>query len=135
MFEFQKALSLAHDTSPGRDGITSNMLRHLNTTSLSHLLFLFNKICTGQKYHSEWHEAIVIPILNPDKESYNPLNYRRIALTCCLCKTLERMVNSRLVFELEKRGCISPLPSGFRRGRSTFDNLILLETCLYIFSY
>ncbi|GBN39928.1 hypothetical protein AVEN_21763-1 [Araneus ventricosus] len=38
------------------------------------------------------------------------------------------MVNARLVFELEKQGCISPLQSGFRRGRSTFDNLVLLET-------
>ncbi|GBN51186.1 putative RNA-directed DNA polymerase from transposon BS [Araneus ventricosus] len=38
------------------------------------------------------------------------------------------MVNARLVFELKKQGCISPLQSGFRRGRSTFDNLVLLET-------
>ncbi|GBN99948.1 putative RNA-directed DNA polymerase from transposon X-element [Araneus ventricosus] len=38
------------------------------------------------------------------------------------------MVNARLVFELEKQGCISPLQSGFRRGRSTFHNLVLLET-------
>ncbi|GBO01743.1 hypothetical protein AVEN_72166-1 [Araneus ventricosus] len=38
------------------------------------------------------------------------------------------MVNARLVFELEKQGCIPPLQSGFRRGWSTFDNLVLLET-------
>ncbi|GBN40485.1 putative RNA-directed DNA polymerase from transposon X-element, partial [Araneus ventricosus] len=128
MFELETALSRAHDTSPGPDGITYNMLRHLNTTSLSHLLFLFNRIWTEQKYPSQWHEAIVIPILKPGKDSSNPLNYRPIALTSCLCKTLERMVNARLVFELEKQGCISPLQSGFRRGRSTFDNLVLLET-------
>ncbi|GBN12421.1 putative RNA-directed DNA polymerase from transposon X-element [Araneus ventricosus] len=104
------------------------MLRHLNTTSLSHLLFLFNRIWTEQKYPSQWHEAIVIPILKPGKDPSNPLHYRLIALTSCLCKTFERMVNARLVFELEKQGCISPLQSGFRRGRSTFDNLVLLET-------
>ncbi|GBL78442.1 putative RNA-directed DNA polymerase from transposon X-element [Araneus ventricosus] len=128
MCELITALSKAHDTSPGPDGITYNMLRHLNTASLSNLLLLFNRIWTEQEYPSQWHEAIVIPILKPGKDSSNPLNYRPIALTSCLCKTLERMVNARLVFELEKQGCISPLQSGFRRGRSTFDNLVLLET-------
>ncbi|GBN55057.1 hypothetical protein AVEN_204338-1 [Araneus ventricosus] len=44
MFELETALSRAHGTSPGPDGITYNMLRHLNTTSLSHLLFLFNRM-------------------------------------------------------------------------------------------
>ncbi|GBO44097.1 hypothetical protein AVEN_188026-1 [Araneus ventricosus] len=116
MFEFQKALSLAHDTSPGPDGITYNMLRHLNTTSLSHLLFLFNRIWTEQKYPSQWHEAIVIPILKPGKDPSNPLHYRPIALTSCLCKTFEIMVNARLIFELEKQGCIPPLLSGPSRA-------------------
>ncbi|GBO20397.1 putative RNA-directed DNA polymerase from transposon X-element [Araneus ventricosus] len=128
MCELITALSKAHDTSPGPDGITYNMLRHLNTASLSNLLLLFNRIWTEQEYPSQWHEAIVIPILKPGKDPSNPLNYRPIALTSCLCKTLERMVNARLVFELEKQGCISPLQSGFRRGRSTFDNFVLLET-------
>ncbi|GBM67535.1 putative RNA-directed DNA polymerase from transposon X-element [Araneus ventricosus] len=104
------------------------MLRHLNITSLSHLLILFNRIWTEQKYPSQWHEATVIPILNPGKDPSNPLHYRPIALTSCLCKTFERMVNARLIYELEKQGCIPPLQSGFRRGRSTVDNLVLLET-------
>ncbi|GBL95352.1 putative RNA-directed DNA polymerase from transposon X-element [Araneus ventricosus] len=128
MFELETALSRTHDTSPGPDGIVYNMLRHLNTTSLSHLLFLFNRIWTEQKYLSQWHETIVIPILKPGKDPSNPLHYRPIALTSCLCKTFERMVNARLVFELKKQGCLSPLQSGFCRGRSTFDNLVLLET-------
>ncbi|GBM84021.1 putative RNA-directed DNA polymerase from transposon X-element, partial [Araneus ventricosus] len=128
MFELETALSRAHDTSPGPDGITYNMLRHLNTTSLSHLLILFNRIWTEQKYPSQWHEATVIPILKPGKDPSNPLHYRPIALTSCLCKTFERMVNARLIYELEKQGCIPPLQSGFRKGRSTVDNLVLLET-------
>ncbi|GBM61297.1 hypothetical protein AVEN_9571-1 [Araneus ventricosus] len=126
MFELETALSQEHDTSPGPDGITYNMLRHLNTTSLSHLLFLFNRIWTEQKYPSQWHECIVIPILKPGKDPSDPLRYRSIALTSCLCNTFELMVNARLVFELEKQGIISRLQSGFRRRRSTLDNLVLL---------
>ncbi|GBM86573.1 putative RNA-directed DNA polymerase from transposon X-element [Araneus ventricosus] len=128
MFGLETALSRAHDTSPGPDGITYNILRHLNTTSVSYLLLLFNRIWTEQKYPSHWHEAIVVPILKPGKDPSNPLHYRPIALTSCLRKTFERMVNARLVFELEKQGCFFPLQSGLRRGRSTFDNLLLLET-------
>ncbi|GBO04247.1 putative RNA-directed DNA polymerase from transposon BS [Araneus ventricosus] len=127
MIELKKALNEAHDTSPGPDGITYNMLRHLSTTYLSNLLYLFNRIWIEQKFPSQWHEAIVIPILKPGKDSTDPLNYRPTALTNCMCKTLERMVNSRLVHELEKHECLSPLQSGFRRGRSTVDNLVLLE--------
>ncbi|XP_055936882.1 uncharacterized protein LOC129966479 [Argiope bruennichi] len=85
-------------------------------------------IWTEQKYPKQWSEATVIPILKPGKDPSSPLHYRPIALTNCLCKTFERMVNARLIYELEKQGCISQLQSGFRKGRSTFDNLILLET-------
>ncbi|GFT90291.1 probable RNA-directed DNA polymerase from transposon X-element [Trichonephila clavipes] len=72
-------------------------------------------------------EAIVIPILKPGKDPKNPLSYRQIALTSCLCKTLEPMVNARLVYQLEKHKCIPLFQSGFRKGRSTLDNIITLE--------
>ncbi|XP_055932932.1 uncharacterized protein LOC129962953 [Argiope bruennichi] len=94
MFELKTALSQAGNTSPGPDGITYSMLRHLNEISLSNLLLLFNRIWTEHKYPKQWSEATVIPILKPGKDPLNPLNYRPIALTNCVCKTFERMVNA-----------------------------------------
>ncbi|GFU64990.1 putative RNA-directed DNA polymerase from transposon X-element [Trichonephila clavipes] len=79
-------------------------------------------------FPSSWREAIVIPILKPGKVATDPLSYRPIALTSCFCKTSERMVNTRLVYVLEKEKCICPLQSGFRKGRSTLDNLVFLES-------
>ena len=38
------------------------------------------------------------------------------------------MVNDRFVWFLEKNGLISVFQSGFRRGRSTLDHLIRLES-------
>ncbi|GFU43460.1 putative RNA-directed DNA polymerase from transposon X-element [Trichonephila clavipes] len=37
------------------------------------------------------------------------------------------MVNARLVYQLEKHKCIPLFQSGFRKGRSTLDNIITLE--------
>ncbi|GFX25534.1 putative RNA-directed DNA polymerase from transposon X-element [Trichonephila clavipes] len=127
MFELKRALSSAHNTSPGPDGISYELLRHLNEDSLVSLLYLFNRIWREQVYPTQWQEAIVIPILRPGKDPKNPLSYRPIALTSCLCKTLERMVNARFVYELEKNKCIPLFQSGFCKGRSTLDNIIQLD--------
>ncbi|GFV44604.1 putative RNA-directed DNA polymerase from transposon X-element [Trichonephila clavipes] len=84
MFELKRALSSAHNTSPGPDGISYELLRHLNGDSLVSLLCLFNRIWREQVYPTKWQEAIVIPILRPGKDPKNPLSYRPIALTSCL---------------------------------------------------
>ncbi|GFY10547.1 RNase H domain-containing protein [Trichonephila clavipes] len=81
-------------------------------------------------YPTQWQEAIVIPILKPAKDPKDPLSYRLIALTSCLCKTLERMVNARFVYQLEKHRCIPLFQSGFRKGRFTLDSIIMLENKL-----
>ncbi|GFV21110.1 RNA-directed DNA polymerase from mobile element jockey [Trichonephila clavipes] len=44
MFELKRALSSAHNTSPGPDRVSYELLRHLNEVSLISLLYLFNRI-------------------------------------------------------------------------------------------
>ncbi|GBN20123.1 putative RNA-directed DNA polymerase from transposon X-element [Araneus ventricosus] len=128
MSEMRKALSQCRNTSPGPDGVTYSMLHHLNEDSLSNLLRLFNRIWNENIYPSQWREALVIPILKPGTDATDPMNYRPIALTSCLSKTLERMINARLVYELETQNLIPMHQSGFRKGRSTLYNAIYLET-------
>ena len=45
---------------------------------------------------------------------------------------MERLVNNRLKNQLEKQNLLNNLQSGFRRNRSTFDNLIKLENDIQI---
>ncbi|GFW93637.1 putative RNA-directed DNA polymerase from transposon X-element [Trichonephila clavipes] len=75
MFELKRALSSANNSSPGPDGISYELLRHLNEDSLASLLYLFNRIWREQVYPTQWQEAIVIPILKPGKDPKNPLSY------------------------------------------------------------
>ena len=66
-------------------------------------------------------------ISKPDKDQTDPTNYRPIALTSCVCKTMERMINDRLTWFLEANNIITDYPNGFRRHRSTNDHLVRLE--------
>ena len=126
--ELNSALRASHDTSPGPDNIPYQFIQHLPFTSLKILLNLFNNIWTGGTFPSKWQQATIIPLPKPDKDHSDPNSYRPIALTSCLCKTMERMVNNRLVYYLESNNIITNIQSGFRQQRSTTDQLVRLET-------
>ena len=69
----------------------------------------------------------VIPTPKPFKDNTNTKNYRPITLSSCVCKTLERMVNARVIWYLETNKLITGYLSGFRSQRSPMDHLIRLE--------
>ena len=126
--KLKKALKKCHDTAVGCDDIHYQFLKHLPFRSLDSLLRIFNQVWHTGILPDSWKEAMVIPIPKPGKDSTNPANYRPIALTSCICKTMERMVNDRLVWFLEKNKLIVSVQSGFRKQRGTHDHLIRFET-------
>ena len=126
--DLKRALRKAKNTAPGPDKIHYEFLRNLPTECLSILLDLINRIWENGNFPEIWRLAIVIPIPKPQKDDYsNPKNYRPISLTSCLCKTVERLINERLVWYLETNGYIDKYQSGFRKHRSTNDHLVRLE--------
>ncbi|GBN82501.1 putative RNA-directed DNA polymerase from transposon X-element, partial [Araneus ventricosus] len=126
--EFQICLSKVNKSAPGPDNINYIMLQHLTIESQQNLLNLYNIIWNEHCFPTSWQEAIIIPIPKPGKDMTDPSNYRPIALTSCLCKLLEKMINCRLMYFLETNNLLHPFQSGFRRGRSTLDNILSLET-------
>ena len=128
--ELTDAINKSHDTAPGSDGIHYQLLKHIPEETLILLLSIFNNIWSTGNIPENWKEALVIPIPKPGKDQSDPLNYRPISLTSCLCKTLERMINTRLIWYLESNGIITNLQSGFRKSRSTTDHLVRLETLI-----
>ena len=65
-------------------------------------LDIFNDIWASGEIPECCKEATVIPIPKPGKDLKNPSNYRPISLMSCLCKTMQKMINTRLVWFLEK---------------------------------
>ena len=126
--DIKDAINKSHDTATGPDEIHYQMLKHLPPESLKTLLGIFNDIWETGKFPESWELATIIPIPKRGKDHVEPTNYRPIALTSCICKTLERMINTRLVWYLEFNNLISPVHSGFHSERSTNDNLVRLET-------
>ena len=126
--ELKDAISKAHESSPGPDDIHYQFLKHLPDSSLSVLLKTFNDIWETGNIPKSWKEATSLPIPKPGKDKTNPNDYRPIFLTSCICKTLERMINERLVLYLETNNIIPELQSGLRHQRCTNDHLVRLET-------
>ena len=125
--EFQHALKITNETSPGYDQVTYSMIKNSHETLQNAILNLYNKIFRNETFPSTWRIATIIPIPKPGKDHSVPLNYRPISLTSCLCKLLEKMINLRLMWYLESTSNLTNYQSGFRKQRSTIDCLTQFE--------
>ena len=128
MLEFQLALKKCNNTAVGPDNIHYSFLKNMSIETQLLAVEIFNKLWIDWVFPESWHLATIIPIAKPGRDPMFPGNYRPIALTSCLCKTMERMVNDRLIYILETLQVLSPSQSGFRQNRSTLDHLVSLET-------
>ena len=89
-------------------------------------MMIYNQSWKTGEFPHTWKEAIIIPIVKKGKNKQSKTSYRPISLLSCLGKTMERMVNKRLQFHLETNGLINQTQSGFRKHRSTEDQIAYL---------
>ena len=73
------------------------------------LLEIYNKIWAENVFPRQWREAIIILFLKPNKNSKQVTSYWPIALTSCVCKLMERIVNTKLVHILERKKITNPM--------------------------
>ena len=103
----------------------------LPSKSLEYLLTTFNDIWKNSKLPESWKLSIIIAIPKPGKNNFYRSNYRPIVLTSCLYKTMEQMVNKKLVWFIESNNLFTNFQCGFRSQRSTIDHVVRLETSIW----
>ena len=127
MLELEKSLISSTSKAPGPDNIPYSFLKKLTIPQLKIILNFFNFLYLNNGFPMQWREALVVPILKPGKLASDVSSYRPIALTNCLCKVLEKIINKRLNLYLEQNNFFSNNQSGFRAAHSSLDALTRLE--------
>ena len=128
--DLRRLIMKAKPCAPRPDGIHNNLLKLLPEDTLKILKDILNNIWISADFPQQWRAAMVIPIPKLNKDHTDPLSYRPIALTSCLCKVLESMINTRFIWYLEKYGILDRSQCGFRKHLSTTDHLVSLERYL-----
>lgn len=121
---------IRRNSAPGMDGVEYRMLKELPEEMKVILLGLYNEIWKNKQIPEDWRKYQVVFIDKPGKEKVRP-----IALSSCVGKILERMVNERLIWWAEKNNIIARDQNGFRRGRSCAENLTQITTDIKIGMY
>ena len=123
LLELKQALQKSNDSAVGPDDIHYKLLTNLPESSLTLLLSIFNSVWESGIFPPS---STIVAIPKPGKDSSDPNNYWPIDLTSC--KTMERMVNKRLMWVLESKALLASEQCGFRKNRSTADQLVRFDT-------
>ena len=120
--DIRRSILKAKPRAPGPDGILNNLLKHLPEDTLKILKEILNIIWISGDFPPQWRAATVIP-----NQTRTTRTHSVLALTSCIYKVLERMINTCFIWYLEKHGILDKSQCGFRKHRSTTDHLVSLE--------
>ena len=123
--EFTAALQhLKPDKAPGPDSICSELILHAGVGLKSWLRDFLSSCLCRHKNFKIWRRALVVAIPKPAEYVGDPKSYRPISLLCVPYKILKRLIYAHI------EPSIDPLlpkeQAGFRCGRSTVDQVVLL---------
>lgn len=118
----------AKDTTPGCDNISYSMINHLPDNGKLLLLSLYNDLFATGFVPMQWRDIAITPIPKPGRDPQSPSSLRPISMMSCLCKVFHSLLSNRIEWYIEKQNVLSPYTTGFRKCRSSLDNLVGLIT-------
>ena len=123
--EFTAALQhLKPGKAPGPDSVCPKLVLHAGVALNSWLGDFLSSCLHKRKFSKIWRRALVVAIPKPTKPVGDLKSYRPISLLGVLCKILGMLIQARV------EPLIDPLlpkeQDGFRRGKSTVDQVVLL---------
>ncbi|KAF0689194.1 Reverse transcriptase domain-containing protein, partial [Aphis craccivora] len=131
MGELFFALKKCKSKSAGPDNIPYLFIQNFSCNTYQILLNIYNFIWTKNVFPQSWRNSIVIPINKPGKNKFSPEGYRPISLLNTLCKLLEKIVNLRLIWFLEKINYFTPEQCGFRKNKSSYNCLTKINDAIH----
>jgi len=89
---------------------------------------LCSRVFQCETYPLDWARGLIFPIFKggPGEWKRNPLKYRGITLLSVLGKVYVSVLNERVTRWAENSGVLAEEQAGFRKGRSTTDQLLIL---------
>ena len=116
-------MNLDLSKASGPDAIPVVVLKNCEQ-ELSYILAeLFNKCLKESCFPECWKVSSVVPVFKNVGERSTAKNYRPASLLSVVSKVFEKLVNNRIVDNVEKCGLFSDFQYGFRSYRSTADLL------------
>ena len=114
----------------GQGMISNEMIKCIiETRFIEIILRVLNLILDKSQFPEIWKIGYVVPIFK-EEDSFDPSNYRGIAITSCLCKLFTFILNERLVAFLEERKILKPNQTGFRKEYRTADHVFVLNSMI-----
>jgi hypothetical protein len=107
------------ERAPGYSGLTAQYFKHLPNTMITQLTYLYNTILATGYYPMPFKFAEIAMIPKAGKSVKDIDSYRPISLLDLTGKILEKILNKRLVFHLERHDLYHPDAHGFRNKRGT----------------
>lgn len=120
--ELTKCLK-SKDTAPGCDKISYSMIAYLPENGKQILLNLFNSFLRYSFVPKQWHDIVVVPIPKAGRDPSLASSLRPISMISCMCKTFHSILLNRLEWFIEKNRILDQNTTGFRKCRSTLNNL------------
>jgi hypothetical protein len=105
------------------NGLPPIFFKTCKSQLLSPLAYIYNLCFMVGYLNPDWQHAYVTPVFKKGDPT-NPLNYRSIAVTCTVCKIMERIINDYLLAYLLLNNLITKHQQAFLKNKSAATNLL-----------
>ena len=105
------------------------MVQILHRAQPTFLPVLFNHILQTGVFPNEWSQAYLKPLYKKGNRMA-PENYRGIAISPCMGKTFNSIINGRLETLMDEKGISNDMQIGFERNHRISDHLLVIRTII-----
>lgn len=115
--EIAVALAGYTETAPGQDGISFNLLKQWFSKAPEYHLALFNQWYAKGWFPAELRQSMIIPLVKDPTKGTTLDNIRPINLLNTIGKWFEKIVDNRIMQQLETNGMLQDEQYAYREGR------------------